>query len=157
MPFLVRRIKYPSQQQAEFWVLRRNDHQTVSEIAKSKKISDAAVSQTLKKATNRIRALLESTARTNKICLEIIAPELGYGRGKSRIFKVKAYITYSPFNGVNVWYDHDSDCGTCEEQDDCQSLIVREYQERKIPVPNENLPPAELSERLFQRLEALLE
>lgn len=156
MPFLMRTVKYPSLKQAEFWILRRNNRPTLSTIAIQRKISLAAVSQTLKEANSRVKNLLESTAKSNKIRLTVVSPELGYARGRSREFKVTAYITYSPVNGVHVWYDHEGDCEACEEADDCRQLLLQEYQERNLPIPAETLPATELGERLFQRLEALL-
>ncbi len=160
MSFLAGSIKYPSRKQAEFWSLRREffskGNPKMSTIAAERQISLAAVSQTLKKANKRIRKLLESTARSNKICLDIISPEIGYARGKSRIFKVKAYITYSPINGVNVWYDHEGDCETCEEQTDCRQILFQEFQERKLPILDEALQATELAEHLFRELEDLL-
>jgi hypothetical protein len=72
------------------------------------------------------------------------------------MFKVKAFITYSPMNGLQVWYDHKGHCENCEEFGDCRRIILQEFKERHIMVQNEALRPTELGEILFEKIEATI-
>ena len=64
-------LKYPTLLQIEIWLLKRNKMSGV-QIARTKQISRATVSKTLKKANERVKSLLENAARMNKIHLDIL-------------------------------------------------------------------------------------
>ncbi|MHA2232576.1 MAG: hypothetical protein ACXAB4_08785 [Candidatus Hodarchaeales archaeon] len=154
-------IKYPTKKQVAIWNLRRTqltkDHRIVGkEMAKQLDISPGAVSQFLTEANNRIRAILENAARMNKIRLDLLSPEVGFARGKSLIFKTQTYITYSPVNAVQVWYDHKGDCEGCEEFGDCRRGILQEFKERDLNVPNAALRPTDMVELLVRELEGMV-
>ncbi|MFX1250631.1 MAG: hypothetical protein ACFFCZ_03370 [Promethearchaeota archaeon] len=145
-------LRYPTERQIKIWVLTRK-YLSGKEIAEKEGITRPAVSQNLRVANQRIKDLLENTARSNKICIELLSKKYGYVRGYSAMFKVRAYITYSPENGLQVWYDHKGHCENCEEFGDCRRIILQEFKERQITVPNEALRPTELGEILFEKIE----
>jgi hypothetical protein len=147
--------RYPSTLQMEIWQLKRTKL-TGKQIAYRKQISHAAVSKTLKEANKRVISLLENGARMNKIHLNLISAKLGFARGYSHVFKVRAYLTYSPTNGVNVWYEHKGVCENCEDFVNCRKLLLLEYKERDMKVPNNALRPTTLGEILFLELEEML-
>ena len=149
-------LKYPSTSQMEIWQLKRT-RLTGKQIAQRKQISRAAVSKTLKEANKRVMALLENGARMNKIHLDLLNAKLGFARGYNHVFKVRAYITYSPINVVQVWYEHKGMCENCEDFVHCRKLLLQEYKERDLKVPNNALRPTTLGEILFQELEEMLE
>lgn len=126
------------------------------EIANQQKVSPAFVSKTLKEAKRRIKELLEDVARMNKITLEIVSEEQGFARGHSHIFNISGYITFSPQNGVNVWYEHKGECTSCDEYNHCREVLIQEFKERKIPIQNPTLRPTDLGEILFKHLEEKL-
>jgi hypothetical protein len=140
----------------EVWVLKRNKRMNGKEIAEKKNIATATVSKSLKEANFRIQDLLKSTARSNKIQLDIISPKLGYGRGYSPTLKLRVYITYSPVNGIQVWYDHQGECEMCEELNGCRLLLVQEFKERNLKIPHKAVRPTELSALLFSKIEGML-
>jgi len=155
-------LRYPSKKQVEIWSLKRtqitNDQQTFGkELAKQMNISPAAVSQTLSKANGRIIALIKNAVKMNKIRVDLLSPELGFARGESLIFKTRTYITYSPENGVQIWYDHKGDCEGCEEFGECRRDILQEFKERNLRPPNPMLRPTDLVETLVKQLERMLE
>ncbi|MFX0092492.1 MAG: hypothetical protein ACFFBD_12080 [Candidatus Hodarchaeota archaeon] len=153
--FPYEKLKYPSETQAKIWRLKRTQI-TGIQIAKLKKISRASVSKTLKEANERIKTLLDNAARMNKIHLELLSAELGFARGYSHVFKVRAYITYSPINGVNVWYEHEGICEDCEDFTSCRKLLIQEFKERNLSVPTNVLRPTILGEILFQKIERMI-
>jgi hypothetical protein len=151
-----KRVKYPTDNQIDIWRLNR-DNWTGRKIAQTKKVSPAFVSKTLKQTNRMIKDLLENAARTNKIKIEKLNSELGFARGLSHVFNVKAYITFSPQNGIQVWYEHKGECGICDEFGHCRQTLLLEFKERHIPVPSPSLQPTDLGELLFQKLEEMLE
>jgi hypothetical protein len=150
-----RKVKYPSETQIEIWSLKRNQL-SGREIAAKREVTPGMVSKTLSEANKRVKALLQNAARMNKVTLKVISPELGYARGISHIFGVNAYITFSPDNGVHVWYDHKGDCVQCEKYTFCREIILQEFKERNIPLENPSLRPTNLVEILLTELEAMV-
>ena len=147
-----RRVKYPTETQIEIWKMNRKQL-TGREIATQRNITPGMVSKTLTEANKRVKALLQNAARMNKITLEVLDPELGYARGISHMFGVNGYITFSPENGLHVWYDHKGDCIECEKYVFCREAILEEFKERNIPIDNPSLRPTNLVEILLTILE----
>ncbi len=147
-------LKYPTLIQVEIWFLKRN---AISgrKIAKERGVTPAFISKTLKEANKRIKILLKSTAKTNKISLDFISPEHGFAKGRSHMFGIKAYITFSPENGIQVWYVHKGNCSTCEEFSHCRDLLIKEFKERNIKIDNPQLRPTDLGDILLKHLEEL--
>ncbi|MHA2202490.1 MAG: hypothetical protein ACW991_02260 [Candidatus Hodarchaeales archaeon] len=150
-----RKAKYPTNTQTEIWILSRNQ-MTGREIAAKRQVTPGMVSKTLSEANNRIKGVLQNAARMNKITLKVISPQIGYARGISHMFNVNAYITFSPENGVNVWYEHKGDCVQCEKYVFCRESILQEFKERNIKIDNHSLRPTDLVEKLFTILEGML-
>ena len=150
-----RPIKYPSKTQVEVWFMKRNEI-IGAEIAKHKNVTPAFVSKTLKEANKRIKILLEGTAKANKISLDLINEKIGFARGRSHMFELTAYITFSPENGVQVWYDHKGECSSCNEFSRCRKTILLELKERNIKINNPSLRPTDLGEYLFRKLEEMV-
>ena len=149
-----RKSKYPTDAQLEVWMLTRRQ-QSGRAIARQKKVSPAFVSQTLKEANHRIKALLENEAKVNKIKLDHLDVALGFARGYSQMLRVKTFLTFSPTNGIQVWYEHKGDCASCELYDECRSALLQEFKERNLKVASPTLAPTDLGEILFDTLEAL--
>ncbi len=148
-------VKYPSSLQVELWLLKRNELNG-REIAEKKGISRATVSKNLKHANNRVKSLLQNAAQMNKIHLDLLNEKLGYARGYNHIFKLQVHITYSPVNGIHVWYDHKGVCENCEDFVSCRKVLLQEFQERNLQVPHTAIRPTDLSDLLFQQIEASL-
>jgi hypothetical protein len=147
-----RRIRYPTKTQVEIWFLKRNKV-LGEEIAKQKEVSPSFVSKAFVEAKKRIKSLLEETAKSNKITLSLINESIGFAKGYNHTFNVESYITFSPINGLQVWYDHVGECTVCERYGQCRKIILQEYKERDIKIDNPQLRPTDLGKRLFKILE----
>ena len=147
--------KQPTERQVIIWNLNR-DNLTGREIAKKIDVDPAFVSRSLKEANKRIKGLLEDTGRMNKIKLDLVNGELGFARGHSHIFNISAYLTFSPINGLQVWYSHKGECNSCEEFLECRNALLQEFKERNIEIPDEIIQPTDLSDLLFQKIEEML-
>jgi len=147
-----RRIRYPTETQVEIWFLKRNKI-SGKKIAEQKDVSTAFVSKSFVEAKKRIRSLLEETAKSNKITLSLINESIGFASGHSHMFNVKSFITFSPKNGFQVWYDHEGDCVSCERFGQCRKVLLKEFAERNIELNNPHLRPTDLGKQLFTILE----
>lgn len=152
----VRRIKYPTEKQLKIWELKRNQFEQ-KEIADKRKVTIGFVSKSLSEANRRIEGLLQNAANGNKISLDVLNGELGYARGKSHMFDIMAYITFSPKNGVQVWYEDKGDCINCEKYAYCREVIQQEFTERNIQLESPSLQPTLLVEKLITEIEKRLE
>lgn len=150
-----RKTKYPTSTQIDLWTLKRN-RMNGEEIAKKRAVTPGMVSKTLTEANKRVKGLLLNAARMNKITIEVLSEEQGYARGLSHMLGGNAYITYSPENGVQVWYDHKGDCIQCDRYSFCRQSILQEFKERNIPVQNPSLQPTFLVEKLIEVVEERL-
>jgi len=156
MHYFRQKIKYPTENQLKIWELKRNQFKQ-KEIADKRKVTIGFVSRSLSEANRRIEDLLQSVANGNKISLNALNGELGYARGKSHMFDVMAYITFSPKNGVQVWYEDKGDCVSCEKYSYCREVIQQEFKERNIKLESQSLQPTLLIERLIIEIEKRLE
>jgi hypothetical protein len=150
-----RKVKYPTEKQVTIWQLNR-ENLTGREIAKKMESDPGFVSRSLKEANKRVKGLLENAARMNKIKLDKLNEELGIARGVSHVVNLKTYITYSPVNGVQVWYDHEGDCVTCDEFVECRAGLIQEFKERNIEIPSPTMRPTDLSELLVKKIEEMV-
>ncbi|MFX1424509.1 MAG: hypothetical protein ACFFB2_19490 [Promethearchaeota archaeon] len=148
--------KPPTESQITIWALKRIKL-TGREIAERIDVDPGYVSRSIKEANKRIRGMLEEAARMNKIKLVFINSELGIAQGHSHIFNISAHITFSPKNGLQVWYEHKGDCTSCEEFSDCRETLIQEFKERKIKIPNKSLRPTDLSDLLFKKIKEMSE
>ncbi|MHA2299165.1 MAG: hypothetical protein ACXAEU_24730 [Candidatus Hodarchaeales archaeon] len=148
------KTKYPTDAQLEIWTLNRNRIQG-KEIAKMKNVTPAFVSKTLKLTTKRIEGLLVNAAKTNRITLEIIDPVIGFAKGYNHTLKDISHLTFSPQNGVQVWYEHQGDCVDCDIFEECRLMLLNEFKERNIKPKSETLAPTNLADELFINLEVI--
>jgi hypothetical protein len=154
MYFFPRKTKYPTDKQLEIWKLKRTKL-SGKEIATQKDVTPGFVSKTLTEANQRIKGLLENAAHMNKITLELLNEELGFARGQSHMLNIRCYITFSPKNGVQVWYEHKGNCVSCEKYTLCREILLQEFKERNLRIENQSIRPTDLVELLFQQLEEL--
>jgi hypothetical protein len=147
-----KRIRYPTKKQVEIWFQKRNKI-SGEKIAKQKEVSPAFVSKAFVEAKKRIKSLLEETAKSNKITLSLINESIGFAKGFNHTFNVESYITFSPKNGIQVWYDHEGECTVCERYGQCRKILLQEYKERDIKIENPQLRPTDLGKQLFKILE----
>jgi transcriptional regulator len=136
-----------------FWKLRR-DHASNITIATNLGISRQAVSKALLVIDGKIEAALRTMAKANKISIVKINPQLGILLGHSVPMDTDAVIFISGKQGVQVWYDHDGDCETCEEFTECIELLWGYADELKIPL-FQTADPTKMAEELFAKVKEI--
>jgi hypothetical protein len=74
--------------------------------------------------------------------------------GESLEFGHRVVVTYSPSNGIRIWYAHDDDCQECKLDKSWVKVILKEAHERHIELSDAELrlPPHRLAKLIFSRI-----
>ena len=136
--------------QFDFWKLRRGGLPNVN-IARLCSISKQAVSKALITMDERIEKALLEMARANQIEMEKVNAERGILFGHSVPFKANAIIFVSAKHGMQVWYEHEGDCGACNRYVQCIELLWDFADEMKLKLERTD-DPTKLAEELFEKL-----
>ncbi len=139
--------------QFEFWRLRRSGLPNIN-IARLFNISKQAVSRALIAMDERIEKTLLEMARANQIEVERVNPKRGILFGRSVPFNVNAIIFVSAKHGMQVWYEHEGDCGACTRYTQCIELLWDFADEMKIKLEKTD-NPTKLADELFEKLRGL--
>ena len=105
-----------------FWKMRCNGIANIT-IANLQGITRQGVSPALRQMDERIDSSLREMAQANRIQIETIDVENGILFGRSIPFQVNAYIFVSEKHGMQVWYEHDGNCISCNEFTKCIEFI----------------------------------
>jgi len=143
------------EKQFEFWVLRRNGLPNIN-IAKHFGVSRQAVSRALLSMDKRIEEVLFEMARANRIEVEKLDPKKGILFGKSIPFKANAVIFVSSKHGMQVWYEHEGECGSCERYRECIELLWDFADEMQLKLHSTN-DPTKVADELFEKLKKSIE
>jgi len=141
------------EKQFKFWKLRRDGLPNIN-IARSFNISRQAVSRALISMDKRIGNTLLEMAQSNQIEVDSINAGRGILFGHSIPFDANAIIFVSAKHGVQVWYEHEGDCGTCNRYTQCIELLWDLADEMKIKLEKTD-DPTELADELFGKLRGL--
>ena len=142
------------EKQFTFWKLRRDGLPNIN-IARSFNISRQAVSKALISMDKRVEDTLLEMAQSNQIEMVGMNAERGILFGHSIPFNANAIIFVSAKHGVQVWYEHEGDCGACSRYTQCIELLWDFADEMKIKLERTD-DPTKLAEELFGKLRALI-
>ncbi len=143
-------FRYPTKQQNIIWLKRRN-RIAPSVIAKELDVSRPFVSQAQKIAEQRIENLLLAAAQMNRITINHISPEFGFALGYNPANESNTYITYSPEFRVQVWFDHEGDCHSCELNSECDRILRGLAVEWGFSIPTK-MVPTQVAKTLFDKI-----
>jgi len=143
-----------NEKQFTFWKLRRDGLPNIN-IARSFNISRQAVSKALISMDKRVEDTLLEMAQSNQIEMEGMNAECGILFGHSIPFNANAIIFVSAKHGMQVWYEHEGDCGSCSRYTQCIELLWDFADEMKIKLERTD-DPTKLAEELFGKLRALV-
>jgi hypothetical protein len=137
-----------------FWKMRRSGTPNIT-IANMVGISRQAVSKALLIMDEKINSALREMAQANQIAIERINAERGVLLGRSIPFQTAAIIFVSEKHGVQVWYEHDGDCGTCQRYTECIELLWDYATELGIRI-EKTADPTKMAEELFTKVKAMV-
>ncbi|NMB78640.1 MAG: hypothetical protein GYA23_06045 [Methanomicrobiales archaeon] len=139
-----------SEKQFGFWKMRRSGMSNIT-IANELGITRQGVSQGIRQMDEKIESSLREMAGSNKIQIEKIDVERGVLFGKSIPFQVPAFIFVSEKHGMQVWYEHDGDCGTCDQYTQCIEFIWDFARELGITI-KKTADPTKMAEELLAKI-----
>ncbi len=142
------------EKQFAFWKMRRSGTPNIT-IANLLGISRQAVSKALLVMDGKIESALRDMARSNQIAIDTINAERGILLGRSIPFQTAAIIFVSEKHGVQVWYDHDGDCDTCQRFTECIELLWDYATEIGIRI-EKSADPTKMAEELFTKVKAMV-
>jgi len=137
-----------------FWTMRRSGVPNIA-IANRLGISRQAVSRALLLMDEKIESTLREMAQANQIAIDTINAERGILLGRSIPFQTTAVIFVSEKHGVQVWYEHDGDCGTCQRYTECIELLWDYADELGIKIKR-TADPTKMAEELFTKVKAMV-
>jgi len=143
-----------SDKQFSFWSLRRNGESNIA-IANRFGVSRQAVSRALLLMDGRIESTLREMAQANQIAVGKINAERGILLGRSIPFRTDAVIFVSEKHGVQVWYEHDGDCSSCQRFTECTELLWDYAAELGIRI-RKTADPTKMAEELFQKVKEIV-
>jgi len=143
------------EKQFEFWILRRNGLPNIN-IAKRFGISRQAVSRALLSMDKHIEEILLEMARANRIEVEKLDSKKGILFGKSVPFKANAIIFVSVKHGMQVWYEHEGECGSCGRYKECIELLWDFADEMQLKLQSTE-DPTKIADELFEKLKESIE
>lgn len=142
------------EKQFEFWKLRRSGLPNIN-IARALNVSRQSVSRALLNMDRRIEDLLLDMARANQIEVQALNTKYGILFGRSVPFRVDTMIFVSAKQGMQVWYEHEGECGTCEKYRECIEMLWGLAAELQIKLESTD-DPTKMADELFEKLKALL-
>lgn len=137
-----------------FWALRRSGVTNIG-IASRFGISRQAVSRALLLMNEKIESTLRGMADANQIAIERINAERGILLGKSIPFQTAAIVFVSEKHGVQVWYEHEGDCGSCQKYTQCIELLWDYAAELGVRI-EKTADPTKMAEELFTNVKAMM-
>lgn len=143
-----------NEKQFGFWKMRRSGFSNIT-IANLLGISRQAVSKALLVMDKKIESILHDMANANQIAIEKINAERGILLGRSIPFQTPAIIFVSDKHGMQVWYEHDGDCGTCQRYTECIELLWDYATELGIRI-EKTADPTKMADELFTKVKALV-
>jgi hypothetical protein len=137
-----------------FWKMRRSGTPNIT-IANLLGISRQAVSKALLVMDEKIELALRDMAQANQIAIEKINTERGILVGRSIPFQTAAIIFISDRHGMQVWYEHEGDCGVCQRYTECIELLWDYATELGIRI-EKTADPTKMAEELFTIVKAMV-
>ncbi|MCK9278114.1 MAG: hypothetical protein M0P22_08515 [Methanoculleus sp.] len=140
--------------QFAFWKLRRTGLPNIH-IADHFRISRQAVSKALLAMDRKVEETLIEMAHANQIDIERLNAEIGVLFGRSVPFDAAAIVFVSENHGVQVWYEHEGDCGACPRYARCIELLWG-YADELGVVLTKTDDPTRLADELFAKLREMV-
>jgi len=147
------RLGYLTPKQLNFWNLRRRG-MSQAEVSRKIGVTPQTTNKTFNVIDSKISRALTDAAQLQRLDIRQIDLRNGYLLGHSPTWKTDVLITFSVANGIQVWYKGEGDCSECSKLDSCRQMLIRESEERGIPLPREKIraSPSLLADNLFKSI-----
>jgi len=144
---------YLTPRQRHLWSLQLGGL-TESDISRKEEISRQSVHIILDVAQEKLSRALKEAAEVNRIRVSHMDPAKAVLFGESLEFGHKVVVTYSPSNGIKIWYAHDDDCRECRLDKSWVKVILKEAEQRRIELSAAEIqrPPHKLAKLIFSKM-----
>jgi hypothetical protein len=149
------RSGYLTARQRLIWKLKSEGF-TEAGIGRKLDITRQTVHKALNVANMKLLQALEETAKMNKIEIKTISTTYGYLVGYSPHFNTRAFVTYSPKNGIQICYPNQGNCKKCKRANKCREIFLKEVRDREMEFDEDisQMPPSEIAQALFSITES---
>jgi len=147
------RAGYLTNKQLSFWSLRRQGL-TQAEVSRKIGVTPQTTNKTFNAIDAKISRALTDAAQLHRLDIHGIDPKKGFLLGYSPTWKKDVLVTFSVANGIQVWYKGEGDCSDCSKLESCRQALIRESEERGIPLPRDKakVSPSHLADNLFKAM-----
>ena len=147
------RLGYLTPKQLNFWNLRRKG-MSQAEVSRKIGVTPQTTNKTFNVIDSKISRALTDAAQLHRLDIRQIDIKNGYLLGYSPTWRTEVLITFSVANGIQVWYKGEGDCSECSKLESCRQMLIRESEERGIPLPRERIRvnPSLLADNLFKSI-----
>lgn len=146
------RVGYLTPRESNIWDLRRREH-SQSEIGRELGVSRQAVHKTYQIIDGKVEHAFMEAAETNNLMVKTINLVEGVMEAHSPAHNIPVIVSLSKVNGLKVWYLYEGNCGTCNLESSCRSILEAEAEERgiKLAAVDQLKPPTQIALDLFGR------
>ncbi len=146
------KVGYLTPREASIWDLRRRDR-SQSDIGRELGVSRQAIHKSYHIIDNKVEQAFMEAAETNNLIVKTINLVEGVMEAHSPAHDIPVLVSLSRRNGLKVWYLYEGNCGTCNLESSCRSVLEAEAEERGIELgPLHKLkPPTQLAIEILGR------
>lgn len=147
------RFGYLTPKQRKYWSMRLNGL-TQADISRKMDVTRQTVNKAFNAIDSRVSKALLEAAQVNRVEISQLNPEKGFLLGRSPSLGLNVLITFSERNGIQIWYQGESDCAECKVRESCKKKLITEAEDRGIQLPEnaEKKEPSELADILFKKI-----
>ncbi|MGD0550476.1 MAG: hypothetical protein ABSA81_08040 [Candidatus Bathyarchaeia archaeon] len=147
------RAGYLTSKQLSVWSLRRQGL-TQAEVSRKIGVTPQTTNKTLNAIDTKISRALTDAAQLNRLDIRRIDLRNGFLLAYSPTWRTDVLVTFSVANGIQAWYKGEGDCSQCTKLESCRQTLIRESEERGIPLPRDKgrLNPSHLADNLFKTI-----
>lgn len=124
-------VGYLTPREANIWDLRRRDR-SQSDIGRELGVSRQAVHKAYHIIDSKVEQAFMEAAETNNLVVKTINLVDGVMEAHSPAHDIPVLVSLSNRNGLKVWYLYEGNCGTCNLESSCRSVLEAEAEERGI-------------------------
>ena len=102
---------------------------------------------------DKVEQAFMEAAETNNLIVKTINLVDGVMEAHSPAHNIPVIVSLSKVNGLKVWYLYEGNCGKCNLESSCRSILEAEAEERGVEMTaiDQLKPPTQLAIDLFGR------